>query len=78
MSVKRAEQVKAWTIETVRSLFSEDLAKLLLFQDQRDHVILKPRRFLGTEYFSRIAHIVRVNGGEYVSMGKESHFKIRK
>ena len=78
VSVKRVEPVKAWTVEAVRTLFPEELAKLLIFQEQRDSVILKPKRFLGSEYFSRIAHIVRVNKGEYVSRGKESHFKIKK
>ena len=78
VSVKDVEPVKAWTIETVKTLFPEELEKLLTFQEQTDSILLKPKRFLGSEYFSRIAHIIRVNKGEYVSRGKQSHFTIKK
>jgi hypothetical protein len=78
VSAKNAEPVKAWTVEAVRTLFPEELEKLLTFQEQTDSILLKPKRFLGSEHFSRIAHIVRVNKGEYISQGKQSHFIIGK
>ena len=47
-------------------------------QEKDDTIILKPKSFLGSEDFAKIAHIVRTNKGEYISAGKESHFKIPK
>jgi len=39
-------------------------------------VIIKPRQFLGSENFAKIASTVRGIGGEYISAGKESHFRV--
>lgn len=58
--------------------FPEDLRQQLNFTEQTDHVIVKPRQFLGSENFAKIATIVRELKGEYISAGKESHFKIPK
>ena len=41
-------------------------------------VILKPKQFLGSDHFSKIASTVRSLGGQYVSAGKNSHFEIPK
>jgi len=57
-------------------LFPEDLRSLLSFEQRADMVIIKPRQFLGSENFAKIADIVKQQGGEYVSAGKDSHFKI--
>lgn len=57
-------------------LFPEDLRNLLSFEQKDDAVIIKPRQFLGSENFARIAEIVRQQGGQYVSAGKDSCFKI--
>jgi hypothetical protein len=40
--------------------------------------IIKSTKFLGTDNFAKIASIVRGLGGEYVSQGKASHFKVPK
>jgi hypothetical protein len=41
-------------------------------------VILKPKQFLGSDHFSKIAATVRTIGGQYVSAGKNSHFEVPK
>ena len=41
-------------------------------------VILKPKQFLGSDNFSKIAATVRNIGGAYVSAGKNSHFEVPK
>jgi hypothetical protein len=39
---------------------------------------VKPRQFLGSDNFAKIASIVREMDGDYVSAGKQSHFRIPK
>jgi len=51
---------------------------LLSFEEKEDYVIIKPRQFLGSENFSKIASAVRQMGGDYVSAGKASHFRVPK
>jgi predicted methyltransferase len=34
------------------------------------------KRYLGTEFFAKIARIIRRVGDEYISTGKNSHFII--
>lgn len=60
------------------ALFPEDLKVLLSFESEEDHWLVKPKQFLGSDNFSRIAAIVRQAKGEYKSAGKNSHFKIPK
>ena len=59
-------------------MFPEELAVLLNFEEKGEHIIVKPRQFLGSENFARIASIVREMDGEYISAGKNSHFRISK
>ncbi len=42
------------------------------FEEEDDYVIIKPRRFLGSDNFSKIASAVRGMGGDYISAGKAS------
>jgi hypothetical protein len=49
---------------------------LLSFEEKVEYIIIKPRQFLGSENFAKIASIVRGIGGDYVSAGKESHFRV--
>jgi dsDNA-specific endonuclease/ATPase MutS2 len=66
------------TIEDVRVVFPEDLESLLSFEEKGDYIMVKPRQFLGSENFAKIASAVRGMGGEYISAGKESHFRVPK
>jgi hypothetical protein len=70
------ERVKA--VEDVKMMFPEDLESLLNFEEKEDYVMIKPRQFLGSENFAKIASIVRGIGGDYVSAGKGSHFRVPK
>ena len=67
------------TVETVTEKFPQNLKGLLYFQDAGEAILIKPRQYLGTEDFKAISEIVRDQlNGEYISAGKESHFRIPK
>jgi predicted AAA+ superfamily ATPase len=70
-----AEEKKK-VLEDVKQLFPESLEEMLTFEEVKDFIVIKPRQFLGSENFAKIAAIVRDAGGEYVSAGRESHFRI--
>jgi len=75
---ERKEPAKPTEAPKPMDLFPEDLKGLLSFEDQAEWTIIKPRQFLGSENFARIADIVKKHNGEYVSSGKQSHFRIPK
>lgn len=58
------------------NIFPKDLADLLTFEYTPEWTLIRPRRYLGKENFAKIAGIVKEAGGEYISAGKESHFRI--
>ena len=66
------------SIEDVKMMFPEDLESLLSFEEKEDYLVIKPRQFLGSENFAKIASVVRGIGGDYISAGKESHFRVPK
>lgn len=59
-------------------VFPEPYAEMLTITDQGDSWHIKPKQFLQTADFAEIARIVKQFGGEYVSAGKFSHFRIPK
>ena len=71
-------QKKTTTFEDIRMAFPEDLENLLSFEEKGEYIVIKPRQFLGSENFAKIASTVRGMGGEYISAGKDSHFRISK
>jgi hypothetical protein len=64
------------TLESVKGTFPPELRELLSFEQGNGCFVIKPRQFLGSEKFAKIAQIVRGAGGDYKSAGKDSHFKI--
>ncbi len=64
------------TTDDVRVLFPKDLEEMLTFEESGEYVVVKPRQYLGSDNFAKIASIIREAGGEYISAGKESHFRI--
>jgi len=66
------------TVTDVRTVFPKELESMLFFEDTAKYIIIKPRQYLGSENFAKIASLVRGEGGEYISAGKESHFRISK
>jgi hypothetical protein len=66
------------TVADVRTAFPKELESMLFFEDTGEYIVIKPRQYLGSENFARIASLVRGEGGEYISAGKESHFRVPK
>jgi len=67
------------TIDSVSRMIPMDLKKDLYFEDTGEYILVKSRRYLGQEAFRKVAGIVIDQlGGEYISAGKDSHFRIRK
>jgi len=69
-----AERMRS--IADVRTLFPKELEDMLTFEEMGKYIIIKPRQYLGSENFAKIASVVRGTGGEYISAGKESHFRV--
>ncbi|HTY75253.1 MAG TPA: hypothetical protein VMD05_06780 [Candidatus Nanoarchaeia archaeon] len=70
--------LKAQSIEDIRMMFPEELDSMLVFEDKGEYVMIKPKQFLGSENFAKIASTVRGIGGEYISAGRDSHFRVYK
>jgi hypothetical protein len=66
------------SLDDIRMSFPEELEARLSFEDKGDYIIIKPKQFLGSENFAKIASAVRGMGGEYISAGKDSHFRVPK
>lgn len=69
-----AERMRS--VKDVRTLFPKELEDMLNFEETPKYIIIKPRQYLGSENFAKIASIVRGTGGEYISAGKESQFRV--
>lgn len=72
------ESGKVRTLEDIKMSFPEDLEARLSFEEKGDYIIIKPKQFLGSENFAKIASAIRGMGGEYISAGKDSHFRVPK
>lgn len=69
---------KMRSLDDTRMSFPEELEAKLSFEEKNDFIIIKPKQFLGSENFAKIASAVRGMGGEYISAGKDSHFRVPK
>ena len=69
---------KQRSLDDIRMSFPEELESRLSFEEKGDYIIIKPKQFLGSENFAKIASAVRGMGGEYISAGKDSHFRVPK
>ena len=76
--VTRVASAKPRSPDDVRMSFPEELEARLSFEEKNDYIIIKPKQFLGSENFAKIASAVRGMGGEYISAGKDSHFRVPK
>lgn len=73
-----APLLKQRSLDDIRMSFPEELEARLSFDEKDDYIIIKPKQFLGSENFAKIASAVRGMGGEYISAGKDSHFRVPK
>jgi hypothetical protein len=69
---------QASSLEDIRVMFPEDLDSMLSFEEKGEYIVIKPKQFLGSENFAKIASTVRGIGGEYISAGRDSHFRVYK
>jgi len=59
-------------------IFPDPYSEMLSITDSGDSWTIKPKLFLNREDFAEIARIAKQYGGEYVSAGKSSHFRVPK
>ena len=78
VSVVLPDTSKQRSVDDIRMSFPEELESRLSFDEKGDYTIIKPKMFLGSENFAKIASAVRGMGGEYISAGKDSHFRVPK
>jgi hypothetical protein len=62
----------------ILSQFPTEIADLLIATEENGSYIIKPKQFLVNTNFAKAAEIVKTLGGEYISAGKNSHFRIKK
>ena len=71
------EQPKTDILERAERMFPNELIDKISLELSDSHVIIKPKQYLGKNLFIELAEIVRDKlGGEYVSAGRDSHFRI--
>jgi len=73
-----AETNKTRSLDDIRMSFPEELEARLDFTEKGDYIIIKPKQFLGSDNFAKIASAIRGMGGEYISQGRDSHFRVPK
>ena len=59
---------------------ASDFASLIYIDEtstDADYYIVRPKAFLGSENFAKIASMMRGLGGEYISQGRNSHFRLK-
>jgi hypothetical protein len=66
------------SIDDVRLSFPSEIEDRLSIEDKGDYFQIKPKKFLGSDNFAKVSSAVRGMGGEYISAGKDSHFRIPK
>jgi len=66
------------SLEQLKTSIPQECRDLLTYEQNQNYYILKPKAYLGSENFAKILHAVREFGGEYVSSGKDSHFRVLK
>jgi hypothetical protein len=70
---------KISTVNDVVKIFPKDLSDKLNFEVKNEYILVKPKQYLGSDNFRRIAEIIRDQlQGEYVSAGRDSHFRIQR
>jgi hypothetical protein len=72
--ISRLAPVKS--IAELQAKIPSELKDYLTFEESQRYYIIKPRQILGAENFAKILDAVRELGGQYVSKGKNSHFRV--
>jgi hypothetical protein len=64
------------SIAELKAKIPSDTQDLLTFEENQHYFIIRPRQYLGAENFAKVLDVIKECGGEYVSKGKDSHFKV--
>ncbi len=70
------EKLNLEIIQKVKERFLDKWIERIEFLHQENFIIVKTKQYLNTDDFEELRGIVKGFGGEYVSAGKDSHFKI--
>jgi len=57
-------------------MWLEEWIPHLTIEQEGQFIVVRAREFPGKETFSKVLATVRQHGGEYISAGKESHFRV--
>jgi len=63
-------------VQKVKERFLDKLVERIEFSQQGNFIIVKTKQYLNVDDFKELSTVIRDFGGEYVSAGKDSHFKI--
>lgn len=61
---------------TFAEKFPEELRMRLSFFDKGSHIRVEPKHYPGNELSAKIAAVIKDLGGEDVSAGRSSHFRV--
>ena len=64
------------TMEKVVSSIPTKVREKLLFEEDDEEIRVKPQEFLGRDDFRTVASTIRELGGEYISAGRSSYFRV--
>ena len=72
--ISRLAPIKS--IAELQAKIPGELKDYLTFEESQRYYIIKPRQILGAENFAKVLDIIKELGGQYVSKGKNSHFRV--
>jgi len=64
------------TLDQLKEAIPKELADTLTFEEKEEYFIIRPKGYLGSENFAKVLDTIKSFGGEYISAGKASHFRI--
>jgi hypothetical protein len=64
------------SLAELQAKIPSEFKDLLTYEENQRYFIIRPRQYLGAENFSKVLDAVKECGGEYVSKGKDSHFRV--
>jgi len=65
-------------LEDIKKAFPNQLLDKIEVTESEGMIFIKPKKFLGSKLFASLAEVCKQLGGEYISMGRDSHFRIVK
>ena len=64
------------TMEKIASSIPAKIREKLVFEEDDEEIRVKPQEFLGRDDFRTVASTIRELGGEYISAGRSSYFRV--